>query len=103
MLTKHEAGWSAAQQTFPHQKSNIFIVNNSGIIVRRLSLKSGARREVNMEKRTKQLMPKQNEGVVRCSTNPPFRSAIAWENCLTQRMSQFDWKEYQAFVSYAYC
>ena len=71
MLTKNEAGWSAAQQTFPHQKSNIFIVNNSGIIVRRLSLKSGARREVNMEKRTKQLMPKQNEGGCSLLLNKP--------------------------------
>ena len=28
MLTKNEAGWSAAQQTFPQQKSNNFIVGN---------------------------------------------------------------------------
>ena len=46
-------------------------VNNSGTIVRRLSLKSGARREVNMEKRTKQLMPKQNEGGCSLLLNKP--------------------------------
>ena len=46
-------------------------VNNSGTIVRRLSLKSGARREVNMEKRTKQLMPKQNEGGCSSLINKP--------------------------------